>query len=128
MGQHTEEIARLNAEIVDTVARMGDSRTEVKLGAKSVAHTTLMIDMWSLRLRVATLQMLNTARPDERLMAEQAMVTASREIAEHERRLAVARKGLDLDAKDEAEEHGRKQADVGSKFLALAEARRSRAG
>lgn len=128
MGQHTEEIGRLNAEIVDVIARMGDARTELKPGAKSVAHTTLMIDLWSLRLRVATLQSLSTARPDERLVAEQAMMMASREIAEHERRLAVARKGLDLDAKDDAEDHGRKQAAVGSKFLELAEARRSRAG
>lgn len=88
--------------------------------AASVAHESLVIDVWSLQFQIANLKILSEPVPTERERLQRLIVESSKQIAEHERRLTVARKSLADDDAIDAVEHDQQQQDLASNLLQLA--------
>lgn len=106
------------------VAKLGQLHTardrRPTSAAASVAHESLVIDVWSLQFQIANLKLTREREAGERDRLQRLIIEASKQLAEHERRLTVARKALADDDAIDAAEHDEAQQDLAGKLLTLA--------
>jgi hypothetical protein len=119
--KHAARIAELHEQLVEALDELNTSRDKKPTTARaSMQHESLLVTVWSLRFQVATFESIDESNPLKRQAFDNAALIASREIAEHEKRLVVARKSKDLDDEDEADEHEAEQAELAGRLVALA--------
>jgi hypothetical protein len=119
--KYAAKIAKLHDRLVDALDELATCRDSSPTTARaSVKHESLLIEVWSIRFQVANLELLGKPSISERAELQSTVLAASREIAEHEKRLVVARKAIADDEEDEADEHDAEQAVLADRLLVLA--------
>lgn len=114
-------VAEIQDEIRRRLAELHTAReSRPETAAASARHESALIDVWSLRFELANLEMLDERDPSIRAGWQREALDASREIAEHEKRLRVARKARTEDKDEEADAHEREQDDLGAQLSVLA--------
>lgn len=115
------QCADLSKVLIEKLGQLSTSRDHRPTSAAaSVAHESLVIDVWSLQFQISTLKLIGCKDAAERDRLQRLTVDASKQIAEHERRLTVARKALADDDAIDAVEHDQNQQDLAGKLLTLA--------
>jgi hypothetical protein len=119
--KYAAKIAKLHDRLVDVLDALSTSRGVSPTTARaSVQHESLLIEVWSIRFQVANLELLAETSVIKRAELQSTVLAASREIAEHEKRLVVARKAIADDDEDEADDHDAEQAVLADRLLLLA--------
>lgn len=108
--------AQLAARVADLATARDDNPTTARA---SVAHESAIIAVWSLQFQLAQLRLLD-AEGEQQIELHKQAVAASKEIAEHEKRLRVAVKSTIDDAEIEAAERKRGQDALAGKLRLLA--------
>lgn len=120
--KHAATLASISEVLLEKLGQLHTSRDhQPETAAASVRHESLVIDIWSLQFQLAHLRLAGATKAADRDRYHRQAMEASHEIAEHEKRLRVARRALLTDDKElEAEEHDQHQEDLGAGLLRLA--------